>query len=237
MVKIETEDKSHSTEIFCDAHILDNGPENFYEIVNAELPLFEDQECIHKRIGVVGLMLRANESGREFIRMVPTYPGRYQAGYFVTHGPFEDIYIPESWYHHPVSGEIHLAWSGTLMATPTILSKAGDFVLGGISINPKRGALSPDERRTVRVIGWGRNGSVHREIDVTDHASWVNPSPDVAFMKKGTVYAKRFGKTKIECEYENFVASADIEIGHFAKGERATSNLLSGSPAVTTNQV
>jgi Protein of unknown function (Hypoth_ymh) len=212
---------NESNEIYCDTHTLEQGVENLYEIIRADIPLFEDAACTRQRKDVVGLLLRVTEAGREFLRITPTYPNKYKAGYYVTHGPFDSASVGETWYREPNSGEIENAWSGSLIATPQLINEAGNPKLIGISILPNKIKTQVGERRTVRVLGWEKDGHVRKEVDLTSKVSWRTQDPDTAFIKDAVVYPKRLGRTTIECELEGFISSAEIAIEHFSRGEKA----------------
>ncbi len=210
-----------SNEVNCDTHLLGQRANNLYEIINVEIPLYEDAACTCMRSGVVGLLLQVTESGREYLRIVPTYPGRFKAGYYVTHGPFENDTVDETWYRDLESGEICNAWTGSTITIPKIIGKAGTPQLVGISILPNKVKTQIEERRTLKVIGSLKDGSVRKEIDLTSKAIWKTFDAATAFVKDGVLFPKRLGRTKVECEVEGFVGAADILIGHYSKGERS----------------
>jgi hypothetical protein len=208
---------------FCDVSSLGKQPENYYEVIAAEVPLYSDGKASSKRREVVGLLLRSNEGSREFLRIVPTHPNRYKASHYVTHGPYEmGTSVGETWYVDPDTGNLEYAWTGSLIAVPNIVGVVGEFRLGGISILPKSVQTQLGENRCLRVTGWGRDGPVQKELDVTDRAKWKNIDPSVAFVQNGIAIPKKLGKVRVECAVESFVASVDISVEHLIKGQRVT---------------
>jgi Protein of unknown function (Hypoth_ymh) len=213
-------DASESNNVYYDAESLKQDIQNAYEIIASELPLYEDAACTRLRSGVVGLLLRATEAGREFLRIEPSHPNRYKAGYYVSHGPFGSEVVGETWYRDPSSGEVLYAWTGSAIANPEIIGQARALRLLSISILPSRIKAHDDERRTLRVLGIVKDDTVRKEIDVTDKVSWQTLDSNVAFVKDGIVFPKRLGRTKVECELEALVASADIWVEHYLRGEK-----------------
>jgi hypothetical protein len=131
-------DGKPSSEAFCDASSFGEQPANSYEVIATEVPLYSDATASTKRPDVVGLLLRSSEASREFLRIVPTYPNRYKAGCYVTHGPHvAGSGVGETWYRDPVSGKIEYAWTGSLVIAPNNLGNVGTFKFGGISILPQ----------------------------------------------------------------------------------------------------
>lgn len=212
---------TESNEVYCDAASLKQEVDNFYETIAAEIPLYEDCNCTLLRTGVTGLLLRATEGGGEFLRIVPTYPNKYKAGFYVTHGPFQNQVVGETWYRDPNTGEIHYAWTSSSITIPDVISQAGGPKLVGISILPSRIKTQIDERHTLSILGHFRDGNIRKEIDITDRVAWRSIDPSIVFVNKAIVYPKKLGRSRIECELEGFAASSDISIEHFPKGERA----------------
>jgi hypothetical protein len=144
-------------------------------LIATEVPLYSDATASTKRPDVVGLLLRSSEASREFLRIVPTYPNRYKAGCYVTHGPHvAGSGVGETWYRDPVSGKIEYAWTGSLVIAPNNLGNVGTFKFGGISILPQSVQTQIGENRCLRVTGWGRDGPIQKESDVTDRVRWKN---------------------------------------------------------------
>lgn len=79
-----------SNAVYCDATLLTNQAGNRYEVIRAEIPLYEDTDCTQRRAGVVGLLIRATEGEQDFMRVIPTPPFTCKAGCYVTHGPFSE---------------------------------------------------------------------------------------------------------------------------------------------------
>jgi Protein of unknown function (Hypoth_ymh) len=221
LIKIAV-DGIESNELYYDAVSLRQDIGNTYEIVASELPLYEDPECDRLRSGVVGLLLCATEAGRAFLRITPTYPHRYQAGYYVSQGQFGAEELGETWYRDPNSGEVFYAWTGSTIATPEIIGPVGTPVLVGISILPNKVKLQDDERRTLRVLGITKDGAIRKEIDVTGLVSWRPLEADIAYVKEGIVFPKRLGRTRVECALQAFVASADVWVEHYPRSEKVT---------------
>ena len=214
-------DGKPSGEVFCDVSFLGKQPENYYEVTAADLPLYSDAKAVKKRLDVVGLLLRVSEGPHEFVRIVPTYRNRYRAGSYVTHGPYEHgINIGETWYTDPATGVVEYAWTSSVVAVPNVVGVVNTLKFGGISIVPKSVQTQVGENRCFRVLGWGRDGPVQKELDVTDRVKWKSINSSIAFVRQGIIIPKSLGKTRFECELEGFVASADVSVEHIPRGER-----------------
>lgn len=212
-----------SNAIFCDASSLGKQAENYYEVIAAEVVLYSDAKALNKRPDVIGLLMRSNESSREFLRIVPTYPSRYKAGHYVTYGPHKPgTSVGETWYVDPAIGKVEYAWTGSMIMVPEIIGTVGSFKLGGISILPKAVQTQLGENRCLRVWGWGRDGAVRKDLDVTGRAKWKNIDPSIAFIRDGIVIPKKLGRVRAECEIEGFVASVEISVEHLPKDHRTT---------------
>lgn len=209
-----------SNELFYDAESLRQNTTNTYEIVAAELPLYEDPGCARVRSGVVGLLVRATEAGREFLMINPTYPNRYHAGYYVSQSQFRAETVGETWYRDPNSGEVFYAWTGSTITTPEVIGQVGTPLLVGISILPNKVKMQDHERRTLRVLGITKDGAIRKEIDVTEQVSWRPLDPDIAYVNRGIVFPKRLGRTRVECALQAFVSSADVWVEHYPRGEK-----------------
>jgi hypothetical protein len=221
-VAIEVDGKL-SGDVFCDVKPLDKSPSAHYEVIAADLDVYSEKEGRTKRPDVVGLLLRSVDASREFVTVLPTHPHRYAAGQYVTHGPTEPgTSIGESWYIDPNTGVVEYAWTGSMIFVPTILGTVGAFKLGGISILPKIVQTQVGENRCLRVLGWGRDGPLQKEIDITDRGKWRNFEPGVAFVERGIVFPKKLGKARAECEHEGFVSSIEISVEHLLQGQRTT---------------
>ena len=216
-------DGKRSGESFCDVSSLGKEPESYLEVIAAELPLYSDAKAHKKRPEVVGILLRSIDSSRESIIISPTYPGRYEAGHYVTHGPYEHgTSVGETWFADPTTGSIEYAWTGSMIATPNMVGAVGTFRLGGISILPTSVHTQVGENRRLRVSGWGRDGPVQKELDVTGRVRWKTSDSSVAFVKEGVVIPKGLGRARAECELDGFVASVELSVEHLLKGQRTT---------------
>lgn len=210
-----------SGESFCDVSSLGKQPEGYFEIITAELPLYSDNKALSKRPDVVGLLLRAVEPSREVITIVPVFPGLYDAGHYVTHGPYKHgTSVGETWYIDPATRAIEYAWGGSMIAAPKVVGTVGTFKLGGISIFPTSVNTQVGENRSLRVSGWWRDGLVQKELDLTDRVKWKNIDPSVAFVDRGIVIPKKLGKVRAECELDGFVASVELSVEHLLRGQR-----------------
>jgi sugar lactone lactonase YvrE len=216
-----TSEGNESNGIVYDARVLEQRNENVYEPIATEIPLYADAACTRLYSGVVGLLLLATEGGREFIRLIPTSTGQYKAGSYITHGPFSNETVGEAWYRDPNNGEIKYAWAGSTVATPEIVGPVGTPELVGISLLPNRIKVQDDERRPLQVTGVTRDGAVTKENDVTNAVTWRTLDSGVAYVKDAVVYGKRLGRTKVECELQSFVASADVWVEHSLAGDKA----------------
>lgn len=206
-------------DIPCDTRALSEQPESVYEVIAADVPLFADAECRVRREDVVGLLLRANEGGgRSFTRIQPTIPGRYRAGQFVTHGPFDQTCVAESWYQEPNSGTPQTAWSGSLVATPDVIGESGLRRNISIHILPGDIRLGPDERRSLRVRAFYVDGPASGEMDVTGEVSWSTSAERVAYVKDGVLFAKAFGEAQIEARWAGLVSKARVRTAALVRG-------------------
>src|SRR5262249_40074520 len=148
-------------ELFCDTRALGDARENTYEVVAVDIPLFEDPHCSIQRAKFVGLMLRITESGgRPFTRIQPTLSGKYRPGQYVTHVPFLDQTVCETWYVEPATSLTTPAWKSSRVAQPEVIGQTGDRKFVRIQILPADIRLGPDERRTLRVRAIGVDGAV-----------------------------------------------------------------------------
>jgi len=216
-------DGRRSEEAFCDASSLGGQPTPHSEVVAAELPLYSDPKATIRRSGVVGLLLKAVEPSRELLAITPTYPGRYKSGSYVSRGPFEHgTSIGESWYVDPATRAVEYAWTGSMIELPEPLGPVGELSLGGISILPKSVQTQIGENRCLRVSGWGRDGRVQKELDVTEQVAWESLDPAIAYVNKAIAIPKRLGKARIECRLEGFVDSIELTVEHLVKGQRTT---------------
>ncbi len=215
-------DDNEGNEVSCDAQAAKR-PEGWREVIGVDIPLYEDAACTKQRSEFVSLLLRSNDVGREFLQIVPTRPGIYHTGYYVTHGPFEmGTVVGESWYRDPHTGDIRSAWSGSAVATPQEICKAGNFLLGGIAVLPRHVETQLGEQRTLGVLGWGKDGSIRKEVDLSNELelSWQSTDSSIAHVNKSMMYPKTMGKTTVECRYKGFVASTQINVGYYPKGKR-----------------
>jgi hypothetical protein len=160
------------------------------------------------------------ESGRQHSKIIPTVSGRYQAGQYLSHGPFEDEAVEESWYRDPRNGQIREAWIGALIAKPQILGELGESRYGSIRVFPSTVHTEVNEKRTLNVRAYKSDGSAWREEDVTGITHWKSSNVRVAFVKDGILYPKQFGSVTIEAEWQGLLSSAEIEVAHLSPGQR-----------------
>jgi len=206
-----------STEEYCSVEGLVLEPAPWHEVVITDLPLFADSEAKVVRKGVVGAVLRPLQSFG-FETVIPTYPGQYKSGQLVSHGPFESPGIDETWYIRPPSTRAELAFSGSLIARPSVLGSISEAKLGGIAVRPSSVKTELGENRALRVFAWTRSGDVTMEKDVTAEVKWKNVQRDVAFIEKGTLIPKRLGRVTAECWLQKFIASVDINVENIPRG-------------------
>jgi hypothetical protein len=165
------------------------------------------------------MLLAANEGGSEFLRIVPTHRGRYSIGDYVTHGPFENRGIGETWYRPPSESRLQSAWTGSLIAIPEVIGQSARSAVGGISIRPNRVRTTLTERRVLRAVAWLSDGVVGKEMDVSEAVSWSVTDRGVAYVNKSVLLPKALGRTEIECSYEQFLARAPVLVEHIPQGE------------------
>ena len=206
----------------CDAHFLIEKLPNFYEVIHAEVPLFEDAACTKRRSDVVGMLIRAKEVGFEFLRITPVSPNTYKAGCFVSHGPFERTAVGESWYRDPGTGAIHYAWSSACVAKPDILGPVNGWKPVGLVICPSGVHTELDECRTLRAFGWFCDGEIRDQKDITDRVQWKSSDDQTIHVAGGVARPKKLGRARIECSFEGFTATAEVNIAHYAVGQRVT---------------
>lgn len=223
-LKIITSDNKESNEINCDTQAFDEGVNNYYEIIAAEIPLYKDSYCLEKREDVVGIIFKSFEGGVESTRILPVKPDSYNAGYYITYGSFRlDDTVEESWYKDPSSSKICYAWDRTLLFNSEVICESGNFVLGGIAILPKEILTEVDEKRPLKVRGWGKDGEISKDIDITKEVTWRVENNEIAFVDhKGILISKKLGTTKVQCTYKTFTSTANISVGNCPKGSRTT---------------
>lgn len=207
---------------YCDTRALEDDVESTYEVVGSDLPLYSDPACTSQRQDFVGLLLRATEAGGEpFLRIIPTRRGRYHQGEYVTHGPFERISVGESWFLDTVTGEPRYAWTGALLMVPEVLGRKGLERFGGIRILPPLVNADRGDRRTLRVRAIYANGPIRGERDVSSVASWSTAEPSVAFVDRGILYAKNFGRTSVEATWQGLAAKGQVQVANQIQGSKA----------------
>ena len=221
-VAIRVDGKS-SNSVFCDASYLGKRPNHHHKVIAAELPLYSDAKALTKRQGVVGLLLRSTDTSREFITIVPTYPSRYKAGCYVTHGPhIPGTSVGETWYIDPTSGKIEYAWTGSMMMAPTTIGPVGNFKLGGISILPNTVHTQLGENRCLRVTSWGRDGSIQEDSDVTDRVKWKNIDASVAAVRDGVLFQRNWDGYEPNASWTGTLAPFEISVEHLLRGQQTT---------------
>ncbi len=218
-----TSDGRPSNREFCNVGQLSGKLTNFYEVVATELPLFSDPQATQRRSDVVGVLIRATEGAREFIRIIPEPPGKVKAATYITHGPYDrGQVVGETWFRHPSTGAIEYAWTSSLVSRSETVGPVNNFKLGSIAIRPKLIELTPAESRSARVIGLFTDGIAVREEDVTDRADWNSSSTNIVYVKDGSVLAKRFGEATIRAQLEAFMDTAEVRIAQIPHGHVST---------------
>lgn len=203
----------------CDTRALSERPDSAYEVIAVDIPLFSDSRCTERHVDVVGLLLRVQEAGgRVFTRIQPTIAGKYQVGQYVTHGPFGQKVIGETWYLEPNTGTPLSAWQGSLIGEPTVLGMAGERKYIGIRILPSEIRVEPGECRSVRVRGFYIDGPASGEEDVTQKVSWEVEHGQVAHIKAGALHAKAFGNSRLEAKWKGQIATASIRVNAIVRG-------------------
>ena len=202
---------------YCSVAGLDLKRDTFYEVIAADLTLYADKEGLSPRNGIVGLILRTVQ-GHGFEMVVPTYPGRYKAGEYVSHGPFESNGLPETWYIRPPSTKPELAFSSSVIVTPDILGMVANETLAGIGILPPAVKTEVGENRALRVVAWTRAGTITFDRDVTSRVTWNNPNPESAFVGEGTCRPKQLGKTVSEASLDGFIGLVEITVENIPRG-------------------
>jgi uncharacterized protein (TIGR02391 family) len=207
---------------YCDSQTLDDTTENTYEIIETEIPLYEDSSCTKQRLNVVGMRVQAVEGNKQFVRIMPVRPNAYSAGYYIAHGPYTSESVQESWFRHSRTGEAIYAWSSSLIAAPKVICKAsGSVQFGGMTILPIKIKCQRGEPRILRVIAWGTDGEIRKEEDITDKVQWTSMDEKVAYVKHGVLYPKTNGRAEIRCSHEKLSAAAQAEVSHCAHGDTA----------------
>lgn len=203
----------------CDARALSERPESVYEVIAVDIPLFTDSKCTRRHEHVVGLLLRVQEAGaRIFNRIQPTIAGKYQIGQYVTHGPFSQKSVGETWYLEPTTGMPLSAWQGSLIGEPIVLGMAGERKYISIRILPNEIRVEPGESRCVRVRGFYIDGPASGEADVTQEVSWEVERGQVAHIKSGALHAKAFGNSKLEAKWKGQISTASIRVNAIVRG-------------------
>ncbi len=208
-----------SESAFCDVRMVNTNQPNSYRVIAVDLPLYSDQAGKNIWPDAVGMILAANEGGFEFLRIVPTYRGRYSIGEYVTHGPFDNKVIADTWYRPPNESRLESAWSSSLIATPKVIGHSTEKAVGGISIRPSPVRIALTERRALRAAAWVSEGVTGKEIDISGAATWSVTDPRIAYVNKSVLLAKALGRTDVECRYEQFIARTSILVEHIPQGE------------------
>jgi DNA-binding beta-propeller fold protein YncE len=213
-------DGNESNEISCDVEPLKQQVGNHYKIVGVEIPLYKDVDCNHKRQEFVGTLVRVIEVGREYLRIIPTYPGQYRTDCYIAEEFLAETTVGETWYRNPDNGEICYGWTSSILGTPRVIGVAGECRLIGILMLPAQIKTSINESRTLRVIGIYKDNIARQEIDITDKVSWESYDTNIAVVKNGVVFPKRLGKVRIECKLDEFVGSSDVLVENLVKGDK-----------------
>lgn len=208
-----------SKPVFCDSKLVGSERTSSYRVLATDLPLYSDEKAVTPRPNVIGLLLLANEGGTEFQRIIPTYRGRYGAGDYVTHGPFETTGIGATWYRPPGEERIEKAWDGALIAVPNVIGRSSGCVIGGISIRPSPVRTQLNERRALRAIAWESDGPAGREVDVSERVVWSTADSAIAHAARSVLIPKALGKTQISCSYEGFEAKTNVVVEHVPRNE------------------
>ena len=220
MVKVVV-DSHESQEIYCAAPSDKQQHTNLYEVVKAEIPLYADQHCTCQQPGVVGLLKHPIGGRADVLDIIPTYPGIYKAGYYITNGVFDErTSVGETWYRDPDKGEINYAWTASFIMAPHIVCQVGQEKLGGISILPNPINIEVDDCRALLVKDWIKDGLIETEVDITNKVLWKSLDDSIAIVKNGVVYPQRLGKTLIECEFKGFFDSVELSVGQYNKGDK-----------------
>lgn len=208
-------------EIYCDSAPLESDEESVYEIIAADVPLYSDKDCSTLRPDVVGILLLISETGgKPYTRVSPTARGKYKTGQYVSHGPFEDRGVDETWYRDPRSGQVRYAWTSSLIAKPIILGEKGQFRYGGIRAFPSVIHTEVGENRTLRVRAYSTDGPARKNEDITNLVQWKSLDDSVAYVKSGIIYPKRFGSTTLEANWQGMLSSVRVEVAHLSPGEK-----------------
>lgn len=214
-------DGNESNEVTCTVPSGER-PINWRRVLYPDVPLYQDQACTQLIPDVVGVLLQAYDPGHEFEQVMPARLGQYRAGYYVTHGPFRNEGVGEAWYRDPRSGEVCYAWTtSAFMAAPEV-GEAGHFMLEGLRILPNSIRTEVGEVRTLRVMGYGHDGPIPLEEDVTDQVKWASSRSHVAVVTDGGILRpKQLGQADISCRHGGRGASARVMVGNQPKGTKA----------------
>lgn len=213
--------KKESNTVFCDANTNAVHSDNSYRVIGADIPLYSDELGTTIIPNIVGVILVSNEGGKEFIRIMPTYPGRYAVDDYLSHGPFEQSGIGPAWYRPMGENRIEKAWDGALINVPNILGRSTGFTTGGLSVNPDHVRTQLGERRPLRAVAWESDGPSGKHIDVSEHAVWSVVDPTIAYVRNTVVIPKKLGETEVECRYNGFLARSTISIETIPTGQRS----------------
>jgi hypothetical protein len=221
-----TSGKKESNIVFCDSNTNAVRLDNSYRVISADVALYSDEMGTTVLPDVVGVILASNEGGKEFLRIIPTYPGRYAIGDYLSHGPFEQHGLGPTWYRPQGENRIESAWGSSLINIPNILGRSTGFVTGGLSVTPNPVRTQLGERRPLRAMAWKSDGPSGKHIDVSGEAIWSVTDSQVAYVKNSIVIPKSLGTTEVECRYDGFLARSKICIESIPRGQRAV--LLQG---------
>lgn len=208
---VRGEQKSEERQL--DTSIFGDRLQNYYVIEVANIPLYEDKDCSVKRSGVFGLLIKACENGKEFQRILPTNSDSHKENTYISHGPFLNEAVGETWFRDPSTGKIRYGWTSSAIIAPSEGQSVGQFELMGLQLAPQQIKANKADKRLVHLIGYEKDGNVNREIIIASRdVRWSSKNKDLAFVQNGILHGKNFGRTTIECVYQGFHALAEVEI-------------------------
>ncbi|RQR33942.1 MULTISPECIES: TIGR02391 family protein [unclassified Burkholderia] len=211
-------DKVHSVHV--DGRPIGTGADNIYEVIDANIPLYEDVGGKLRRLDCTGFMVEANEGGKVFLRIQPTR-GTYKKGQYVSHGPFEfdRPAIGKTWFRS-ANGEILPAWDSSVLAAPNILGERGKGVVSNLGLFPNVVSLSVGEIRTLSAQVVETDGSIRRNVS-TSGGVWNSQDEQVAHVGGGILRAKSLGKTRVDYIQHGFKSSIDVRVEDHVHGDKS----------------
>jgi len=199
----------------------DTTHKNTFEVIAVDLPLFSDADCTKKRLEAKGLKLRTYEQGREILSVRPTTRNFTVGDYVDSEGSWDmATSIGESWYKDEITEDKKYAWTGSALFNPKVLGHIGVIVPIQLLIRPSKILLAPGDPLFLQAQLISKDGvRTDRKLVTKDITDWNTKDDSIAFVdKKGVLYAKNFGSTRVYCNHQKLLGVAEVEVANIIPG-------------------